>query len=591
MLHQGRIERFFLDHINKHSDIEIERGVIPESLDYNATEAEDNDAFPITIKLRHLSEEEATPAQNLTSIPDGLFRSSLAADDTDDLIRKGQSDAGKIENVKARYMIGCDGAHSWTRRQLGLELEGEATDFIWGVLDIIPITNFPDIRNRCAIHSADSGSVMVIPRENKLVRLYIQLNEVAPDETGRADRSKITPNSILKAAQKIMQPYSLTYQYCDWWTAYQIGQRVGKKFSLNERIFLAGDAVHTHSPKAGQGMNVSMQDTFNLGWKIGHVVKGLAPRSILETYESERKQNAHDLISFDHKFSRLFSGRPAKDAMDEAGVSMEEFKAVFQRGALFASGIAVDYDRSVLVAKTAHEGTNPSSAPEQVIAKPELARGIEIGKRLPSHQVLNQSDARPWQLTQLLHADGRYRMLIFAGDVTDKQQVSRLSAFCEALGQPDAAIKRVTPPESPINSVIHILTVHAAPRTSVDIFSFPQLLRPFDPQRGWDYDTIFVDDASYHEGHGHAYENYGVDPKNGCVVVTRPDQHVAYIGSLDDVDDVNRYFENVLQPVSMHKKGTALQQRHAIPIQNGDNQVNDIYKMAQPLNEVVNGAM
>lgn len=75
---------------------------------------------------------------------------------------------------------------------------------------------------RCAIHSAENGSLMVIPRENKLVRLYIQLKEVTPDASGRADRSKITPDSIFKAAQKIISPYKLDYEYCDWWTAYHV---------------------------------------------------------------------------------------------------------------------------------------------------------------------------------------------------------------------------------------------------------------------------------------------------------------------------------------------------------------------------------
>ncbi len=88
-------------------------------------------------------------------------------------------------------------------------MEGEQTDFIWGVLDIIPITDLTDIRMRCAIHSAESGSVMVIPRENKLVRLYIQLTEVNSGGQ-QVDRSQITPEIILKAAQKILSPYKLT---------------------------------------------------------------------------------------------------------------------------------------------------------------------------------------------------------------------------------------------------------------------------------------------------------------------------------------------------------------------------------------------
>lgn len=77
---------------------------------------------------------------------------------------------------------------------------------------------------------------------------------------------------------------------------------------------------------------------FNLAWKVASVVKGHADRSILKTYEAERKKIAQDLIAFDRKFSRLFSGRPAKDVMDAEGISMEEFKDAFQKGNLFASG-------------------------------------------------------------------------------------------------------------------------------------------------------------------------------------------------------------------------------------------------------------
>lgn len=94
-----------------------------------------------------------------------------------------------------------------------------------------------------------------------------------------------------------------------------------------------------HSPKAGQGMNVSMQDTYNLGWKLGAVINGTADRAILKTYQSERRRIAKDLIDFDHRFSRLFSGRPAKDVMDEEGISMVDFKEAFEKGNMFASGI------------------------------------------------------------------------------------------------------------------------------------------------------------------------------------------------------------------------------------------------------------
>lgn len=142
VLHQGRIERFFLDNIKKYSQgsIHVERAVLPESLSISEELCDDHspDTYPLKIELRYLTEEEATPAQSVgTSVPDGLFRSSLAEDDTDALIAGSRANQGSTEVVKAKYLVGCDGAHSWTRRQIGFQLEGEPTDFIWGVLGTI----------------------------------------------------------------------------------------------------------------------------------------------------------------------------------------------------------------------------------------------------------------------------------------------------------------------------------------------------------------------------------------------------------------------------------------------------------------------
>lgn len=133
----GRIERFFLDSLKEHSDIEVERGVLPESLEFDQSKSEDPNAYPIKVVLQHLSDEELNPDQsNATqgaAKSDGLFRSNMAADDTQELLNKAatNSKAGTKETVKAKYMIGCDGAHSWTRKQLGYKLEGEQTDYIW----------------------------------------------------------------------------------------------------------------------------------------------------------------------------------------------------------------------------------------------------------------------------------------------------------------------------------------------------------------------------------------------------------------------------------------------------------------------------
>lgn len=317
-------------------------------------------------------------------------------------------------------------------------------------------------------------------------------------------------------------------------------------------MFLAGDAVHTHSPKAGQGMNISMQDCYNLGWKVALVAKGLAKRSILSTYQSERRRVAQDLIDFDHRFSRLFSGRPAKDLMDVEGISMEEFKDAFEKGNLFASGLSVKYGPNVLVAKadkTAAEGDGSAgSEAASDTAKQDLATGLGIGMRFNSFKVLNQADARPWHFQERLKADGRFRVVLFAGDVLDAAQKARVDTFCARLNAPGGLVRRLTaPPGRPAREgAVEVLAIHSAKRTEAEFFrDFHEVLRPFDERQGWDYDKIFVDDVSYHEGFGDAYKNYGVDKKRGCVVVARPDQYVGWVGELEDFDGLQSYLEGI----------------------------------------------
>jgi phenol 2-monooxygenase len=84
----------------------------------------------------------------------------------------------------------------------------------------------------------------------------------------------VTLHDLHVIAKKIFHPYTMEFADTYWWSAYAIGQRLADHFSKDNRIFLTGDACHTHSPKAGQGMNVSLQDGYNIGWKLATVLKG-----------------------------------------------------------------------------------------------------------------------------------------------------------------------------------------------------------------------------------------------------------------------------------------------------------------------------
>src|SRR5690606_7153369 len=135
---------------------------------------------------------------------------------------------------------------------------------------------------------------LLIPREGgHLVRLYVDLGDVPAD----GDRSiRTTPvEEILRIANEVLRPYTLEAAEVAWFSIYEVGQRLLDRFDnvpdgdpRTPRVLLVGDACHTHSAKAGQGMNVGMQDGFNLGWKLAAVLDGRAAPELLHTYSEER---------------------------------------------------------------------------------------------------------------------------------------------------------------------------------------------------------------------------------------------------------------------------------------------------------------
>jgi phenol 2-monooxygenase (NADPH) len=197
------------------------------------------------------------------------------------------------------------------------------------------------------------------------------------------------------------------------------------------------------------------------------------------------------------------------------------------------------------------DGTDASvkNAKLRVMSTPSLASNIKIGQRMPSVKVLNQSDARPSHFRELLKANGRWRVVIFAGDVRDASQKAKLQSLGERMEAPTSFVRRFTPPEAKYDAVFEVMAVDAAPRTEATIFDFPEVFRPHDELDGCDYWKIFVDDESYHEGNSHAFEFYGIDAKKGCDVILRPDQHVSYVGPMDAYEDMDKFFSGfMLQP-------------------------------------------
>ena len=265
LLHQGLIERVFIDDLVKNGT-QVHR---PWTITGFENDGKDS-TYPVSVDLKNL-------------------------------------DSNVIEHVRSKYLFSGEGAHSFVRERLGIQIQRkDPIEHIWGVMDGVVRTNFPDIRMKCTIHS-DHGSIMVIPREANMVRLYIQIASSTDREWN--PRKTATVEEVQKAAASILKPYEISWDRVEWYSVYPVWQSISEKYTLDHRIFMGGDCCHTHSPKAGQGMNTAFHDAINLAWKLHHVEAGFANRSILETYESERKLIAETLLNFDARYARLFSQR------------------------------------------------------------------------------------------------------------------------------------------------------------------------------------------------------------------------------------------------------------------------------------------
>ncbi|KAJ5859626.1 hypothetical protein N7534_004903 [Penicillium rubens] len=311
MLNQGAVEQVLVDYL-RNKNVYVERHKEAKTLHLLPVGGEDKEEFPVIVRARSVEK------------------------------------CGVEDTIHARYLIACDGAHSWVRNQLDVQTDEISEASTWGVLDIVPITDF---------------------------RLY------------------------------------------DY-----------------PAVFLAGDAAHTHSPKGGQGMNVSIQDAYNLIWKLGAVITNGAQPTILETYETERRPVAKQLMTLDSRLVRAYE--------DEENDNSSGIYEVREQYAGFMAGIDITYPHSTLVTQGEEDGAT------------NFAKNLRLGMRLPSFLVVYQCDGVPIHLAKRLGI-------------------------------------QVPKGRCPI---LELLLIQSSPRSAVNLLDLPELFHPFDHLTGWDYWKAFADD-------------------------------------------------------------------------------------------------
>lgn len=510
LLHQGLIERVFIEDINKNGT-RVDR---PWTLDDFNNDGADP-AYPVEVKLKNL-------------------------------------DSNVIETVRAKYLFSGEGARSTVREKLGIGMQHkDPISHVWGVMDGVVRTNFPDIKMKCTIHS-DAGSIMVIPRENNMVRLYIQI--ASSDEPDFNPRKTASVEEVQAAAIKIMKPYDLEWDRVEWYSVYPIGQGIAEKYSLDHRVFMGGDCCHTHSPKAGQGMNTAFHDAINFAWKMHLVESGMASRSILESYETERKYIAETLLNFDNQYAALFSKRkPSAHEVGSAnthgddGKSEEknEFIEMFKSNCEFTSGFGVAYKPNIFNWSSDHPARNA------LINTADTK--LRSGRIMHPANVTRVTDANVVHLENEIPFNGSFRIFIFGGKpATSSSALADLISNLEkhdsfysrfshpAADSPDAYHE----PHNPHSPFFTLALILNAPRNQIEISKLPRLLQDYDSH-------VYADDiwdARVPEAKAAAHAKMGFSEDEGGVLVCRPDGHVAITVKLVEgsgtVDALNEYFKS-----------------------------------------------
>lgn len=432
--------------------------------------------------------------------------------------------------IRAKFVVGSDGARSRVRDDIGAVHLGAVSYHAWGVMDVLANTDFPDIRSKCAIQSRGGGSILHIPREGgHLFRMYVDLGEVPEDDDHKVRETPI--EEIIAKANRILHPYSIDVKHVAWSSVYEVGHRVTDRFDdvpVKERgtrlprVFITGDACHTHSAKAGQGMNVSMQDGFNLAWKLAYVLEGRSSHELLSTYSEERQVIAQNLIDFDREWSSMMARKP-EDFADPS--ELEEF---YVRTWEFPSGFMTQYPESVLIGGMANRA---------------LAEGFPVGKRFKSAPTWRACDGNPVQLGHSHFADGRWRIYAFADGAAPGED-GPFARWAEWLGtSSDSPVVFATPDGVDADAVFDVKAIYQQHHLDIDVTKVPDVFKPeVGPFGLRNLEKVFASGPD-----GDIFDERQIS-RDGVVVVVRPDMYVAQVLPLSATAELAEFFRGFLLP-------------------------------------------
>lgn len=257
--------------------------------------------FPFALSLPQ-SETERILRLRLTSLGVGVERGmelvgfAQDADGVRVVIRDGS--LGREQQTYARWMVGCDGAHSSVRHILGARFEGEHTRDRFILADVKVST--PYAADEAQLFLSGEGVLVMVPLRGGRARVIANR---PPAAASHGEGLELT--DFQEAVRRRASP-KIELSAPEWMSQFSITRRQVRQFREGH-VFLAGDAAHIHSPVGGQGMNTGIQDAFNLGWKLALSMQGVATPLLLSSYSEEREPVARGVLRFTDRITRLIT--------------------------------------------------------------------------------------------------------------------------------------------------------------------------------------------------------------------------------------------------------------------------------------------
>ncbi|GGP82280.1 FAD-dependent monooxygenase [Streptosporangium pseudovulgare] len=276
---------------------------------------------------------------------------------------------GHRRDIRARYLVGCDGGGSTVRKQVGISFLGETWErqrMLFGNLRV-------DGLDASVAHMWANGlTLSPMPRSGT----WFFTAPLPPD--GDQGPSSVSVETFAHIFSQRVGMSGVRFHDAVYLSVYQVNIRMVDRYR-DGRVFLAGDAAHVHTPAGGQGMNTGVQDAYNLGWKLAHVLRG-APESLLDTYEEERLPIAGHVLASTTARGRFWAGN------DSARVS-ERIVGAFQGRDPFSdvSQLSITYRGSSLARDL------------------DEAIGIRAGDRAPDAHCIESASDEHVRLFDLFH--------------------------------------------------------------------------------------------------------------------------------------------------------------------------------------------